>query len=370
MITQVRVSSELAWQLTGQISEHDPVRNVWLDTFPFRVGRSNSCTLTIPRPTISSAHAEFLMNENGLSVQDLGSTNGTFVNGVPIHHKCMLSHGDLVQFADVVFRVNLQRLQTGSTTLGDNSADRALALIQFDKLMVDGAVVPFFQPLVAMNRVETVGFEVLGRSRLFGLNEPQAMFRAAAALNSQGELSRMFRIAGVRDSCQLPSTLNLFLNTHPIELGDLDLLELSLRELRDHRPNDPVTLEIHEAAATEACQMRRVSKMLRDLNIGLAYDDFGAGQARLLELAEVKPDYLKFDLKLIQGIEQGPSQRVKLLENLVRLARDMGVVPVAEGIESQGEHEICRQIGFELGQGFLYGKAMSAAHYRKAFESA
>jgi EAL domain-containing protein (putative c-di-GMP-specific phosphodiesterase class I) len=227
--------------------------------------------------------------------------------------------------------------------------------------------VAFFQPLVALDRMETVGYEVLGRSRLFGLNEPQAMFRAAAALNSQGELSRMFRMAGIREGRQLPGSPNLFLNTHPVELTELELLELSLRELRDFRPNDPMTLEIHEAAATEVCRMKRLSAILRDLNFGLAYDDFGAGQARLVELAEARPDYLKFDLKLIQGIEHAPANRVKLLENLVRLACDMGVVPVAEGIECQGEHEICQQIGFALGQGYFYGKAMAATHYRRTF---
>jgi EAL domain-containing protein (putative c-di-GMP-specific phosphodiesterase class I) len=368
MIAQDRVSSELSWLLTGQVSEHEPVRSINIDSSPFRVGRSSSgSALTIPRPTVSNAHAEFVLDGNALRVRDLGSTNGTFVNGVPIHHECALNHGDLIQFADVVFRVALQKVQKGSTTLGDNSADRALALIQFDKLMVDGAVVAFFQPLVALDRVETVGYEVLGRSRLFGLNEPQAMFRAAAALNSQGELSRMFRMAGIREGRHLPGSPNLFLNTHPVELTEFELLELSLRELRDYRPNEPLTLEIHEAAVTDACRMTRLGEVLRDLNIGLAYDDFGAGQARLVELAEARPDYLKFDLKLIQGIEHAPTHKVKLLENLVRLSRDMGVVPVAEGIESQGEHETCQQIGFTLGQGYFYGKAMAAAHYRRTF---
>src|SRR5262245_33998722 len=110
--------------------------------------------------------------------------------------------------------------------------------------------------------------------------------------------------------------------------------------------------------------MTRLCSLLRDLNIGLAYDDFGAGQARLIELAEARPDYLKFDLKLIHGIDHGPAHRVKLLETLVRMARDLGVVPVAEGIESQGEHQVCKQIGFAVGQGFYYGKAMPATHYK------
>ena len=43
-----------------------------------------------------------------------------------------------------------------------------------------------------------------------------------------------------------------------------------------------------------------------ELQIGLAYDDFGAGQARLVELVDVPPDYLKFDMKLVQNLQSAP----------------------------------------------------------------
>ena len=367
-VEKVAGSDKVSWLLTGQVTPDEPVRRIHIDTSPFRVGRNSSMTLIIPRPTVSGSHAEFVLEGDRLHIRDLGSTNGTYVNGMRISAPWTIHHGDIVQFAEVVFRTSVETVQECSRTQRDDSADRALALIQFDQLMVEQAVVSFFQPLMNLATTETIGFEVLGRSRLFGLSEPKAMFNAAAVLNLQGELSRMLRIAGLREGALLPGRPNLFLNTHPVELAEPELLDLSLRELRAMRPKDPITLEIHETAVTEPEQMLHLRSVLRELDIGLAYDDFGAGQARFVELAEVPPDYLKFDLKLIRDIQQAPSYRQKVLENLVRMAHDLGIVPLAEGIETREEHEFCRYVGFVLGQGFYYGRPGAAKLYNSVLE--
>ena len=101
-------------------------------------------------------------------------------------------------------------------------------------------------------------------------------------------------------------------------------------------------LEIHEAAVTCGEQMRTLRTALNELQIGLAYDDFGAGQARLVELVDVPPDYLKFDMKLVQNLETASMERQRMLASLVKMVHDLGITPLAEGIETAGDHEICR----------------------------
>jgi EAL domain-containing protein (putative c-di-GMP-specific phosphodiesterase class I) len=91
----------------------------------------------------------------------------------------------------------------------------------------------------------------------------------------------------------------------------------------------------------------------------LAYDDFGAGQARLNELVEARPDYLKFDRKLIAGLDAANKNRQQLLESLVLMSRQLGIVTLAEGIETAGEAEACRRVGFELMQGYYFGRPIS-----------
>ena len=118
----------------------------------------------------------------------------------------------------------------------------------------------------------------------------------------------------------------------------------------------PLVLEVHEAAITEPAEMRELRAQLRDWNIGLAYDDFGAGQTRLAELIEAPPDYLKFDISLIHGIDQATTERQKMLGSLVRIVLDLGVNPLAEGVETAGEAEVCRDLGFKTAQGFFFGR--------------
>jgi EAL domain-containing protein (putative c-di-GMP-specific phosphodiesterase class I) len=89
--------------------------------------------------------------------------------------------------------------------------------------------------------------------------------------------------------------------------------------------------------------------------MSLAYDDFGAGQARLLELSEAPPDFLKLSMRLIHGIDQAPSSRHRVLRSLVALARDLGTKTIAEGIETPGEAAVCADLGFDLAQGYHFG---------------
>lgn len=356
MTIELTLPSTGTWLLSGQLQEDEPVRTIRINSSPFTIGRKSGASLTIESPSVSGRHAELTLEDGCLVVRDLGSTNGTFVNGVRISSPCKLKHGDLVQFAQIVFRAGVQSSSNSSQTIQDDAADRALALIQFDKLMTERAVTPHFQPIVKLGDRSRIGFEILGRSPLFGLTSPQAMFSAAAVLDLEAELSRILRYEGIRSAQVLTEDALLFVNTHPAEMAEPALLEFSLRELRELAPQGRIVLEIHEAAVTQVGQMRELCAALKDMEIGLAYDDFGAGQARLVELVEVPPDYLKFDINLIRNIQNASADRQRMLGSLVQMAHELGIAVLAEGVEQEAEHEVCSQMGFEFGQGYLYGR--------------
>jgi EAL domain-containing protein (putative c-di-GMP-specific phosphodiesterase class I) len=356
-------TNDATWTLTGQLGADQAARSVTVATSPFVIGRGTSASLTIASPMVSSSHAELRIENGELWVRDLGSTNGTFVNGVRVATDAAVRAGDLLQIAEIVFRVGVQRGYVDCKTIAGDSTDQALALIQFDKLIAERAVLPHYQPIVEMSTQRTIGFEVLGRSLLFGLGTPHAMFSAAALLDLEGELSRMLRDEGVRLAEALPANPLVFLNTHPAELQDQALLEKSLRELRLAFPQAALVLEIHEAAATSVPQMRALRSVLNELGMQLAYDDFGAGQARLAELGDAPPDYLKFDIQLIRGIDSASAERQRMLASLVRISADLGIISLAEGIETAAEHATCRRLGFVYGQGFRYGTPATAGTF-------
>lgn len=329
---------------------------------PFSIGRRAGCSLQLQSKTVSSHHADLSIRESVLYVVDRQSTNGTYVNGTRVKNMVALKGDDVIQFADIAFRVRCDGHATSSNTVAEDVCDQALALVQFDRMMENRLVTPYFQPIVQMEGQRIYGYEVLARSRMFGLETSAAMFHAAAKLNMEVELSQMLRWEGIREGLGLPRDCHIYVNTHPLELGSPDLIE-SMKNIRDFTPSTPITLEVHEAAITNPSQMFELRQQLRDLDIKLAYDDFGAGQNRLSELGNAAPDVLKFDMGLIREIDKGPMERVKVLKSLVDVVLDLGVVPLAEGIETEQEAEVCRELGFILAQGFHFGRPAPPSKY-------
>ena len=76
----------------------------------------------------------------------------------------------------------------------------------------------------------------------------------------------------------------------------------------------------------------------------------------MLEVAEVPPDYVKFDMALIRDIDKAGDARRSMLTMLVKFCHDSGIKTLAEGISRAGEADACRQLGFELFQGFYFGR--------------
>jgi len=359
---------EALWFLSGQTTESDVVRHLPIHSFPFRVGRRGDAGLVLSHTTVSGLHAEFTELDRRLWLRDLGSTNGTFVNGQRLMERVAIDENDLVQFAEVPFRVRRQSSEHGGMTIARRVCDYALALVQFDQLMANRAVVPYFQPVVNLGDGTTVGYEVLGRSDVYGLETPDLMFHAAAQLGLELELSRMFRWEAARVSSSLQDPPHLFVNTHPKEIADSGLID-SLKALREFSPRQKITVEIHESAATNSPAMTDVRRALNDLKIDLAYDDFGAGQDRLIQLIEIPPDCLKFDMGLIRDIDRASPARQKMLETLVKMISDLGITSLAEGIETENEGATCQQLGFQLAQGYYYGKPARASSFEGTWQN-
>ena len=215
-----------------------------------------------------------------------------------------------------------------------------------------------FQPIVDMPSRRVLACEALGRGRHPGLPEsPVELFEIAGTIGpeTQAELSRLFRQRAVEMIRDQPEPPLLFLNTHAVELELPGLVE-SLEELRAFAPNVDLVLEIHETALAQADYIVWLRNRLMEINVGLAYDDFGAGQARLFELAEAPPHYLKFDRRFVTGIDHAPNSRQRLVASLVAAARELLVRTIAEGVETAEEAAACMRAGFSHAQGYYFGR--------------
>lgn len=97
-------------------------------------------------------------------------------------------------------------------------------------------------------------------------------------------------------------------------------------------------------------------RTLHDAGVCIALDDFGTGYASLVHLRQVPVDRIKIDRSFIASIDQPVGGTMAIVRAIVGLGQGLGKVVVAEGVESEAQALKLRQLGCQLGQGFLYGR--------------
>jgi diguanylate cyclase (GGDEF)-like protein len=124
---------------------------------------------------------------------------------------------------------------------------------------------------------------------------------------------------------------------------------------------DRVIVEITESALSDDFgRAEPLVSQLRDAGLCIAIDDFGTGHSSLSRLADLPVSMLKIDHSFIRNIP-GDSAAAALVSSIIQLARNLGVEPVAEGIETHAQWDFLVDHGCTVGQGFLLGTALPAA---------
>ena len=334
-----------------------------LARLPFIIGRGPTANFVVHVRQVSKEHARIEKRRGRHVLTDLESRNGTYVNGRKLREPHVLTSGDVIHVASLEFIYGVGILDTesggDSTIISSPEVDDPTFKSSRDlyRILAEGAVRPVFQPIVALGDERWIGFEALGRNALSGTNySPIDLFRVAAQRGRADALSRLMRDKALEAARDLPRgapDVRVFFNLHPAEM-EADELGESLAQIPPSlAEGQRGVIEIHESAVTDPVAMRELSARLRDLGLGLAYDDFGAGQSRLMELAEVPPDVIKLDKSLVRDIDASDA-RQGLVAALVKVMLDLGVEVLAEGIESRGEAECCAALGCTLGQGYYY----------------
>ena len=362
------------WYLEGFVDERRETWRTEVTAFPFNIGRIEGSSLRLASPEVSSRHAELQSRNGDLWIRDLGSKNGSYVNDLRVTDETRLRTGDVLRFATWEFRLihdeSTSRSITQTLVLSTQMpGNLAKMVMEMREILALGRVTAYFQPIVRLSDGGLSAFEALGR----GLNAkgetvpPGHLFDLAVGLRQEAQLSVKLRQKALEEAEALAKASVtgekpvIFVNTHPAELSDgVGNLLKSLEELVEAAPWGKMVLEIHEAAVASSYILRELGAGVADLGIDLAFDDFGTGQARLLELVDVAPRYLKFDRAWISGVHLAGSARLEMLERLVTMVSGLGVATLAEGVEKEEEAEVCRRLGFDLAQGYHFGRPAPA----------
>lgn len=354
--------TRVIWTIDAYGGSRNDMVKVPIDVDEFRIGRTDAADFTIAKSDVSRSHAIISRRGDGLFLRDLGSTNGTHLNHERISTEVELRHGDVLHFGSQEFRV-MSSVSEGELSNADNTVVKVapalsktlpVGLASLQLAVERKQVRAVFQSIVTPDGA-LFATEALGRGSSEDLPEaPWPLFQLAESGDLEIPLSELFReVASLEAIRQAPDTL-LFLNSHPSELRDIDRLMASLAALPHVQRGAATVLEVHEDGISDLGMLRALQSGLREMNIGLAYDDFGAGQSRLRELVEVPPDFLKFDMGLIRDIDSAPQIKRNLVASLAETANEAGTTTLAEGVSTADELRCCVDMGMKLIQGFYF----------------
>jgi len=234
---------------------------------------------------------------------------------------------------------------------GQMAADRAGLEANFERAL--SSLWMAYQPVVRMSDRTVFGYEALLRSNEPSLPGPAEVLDAAERLGELSRLGSVVRERSLGPILERDDQCCLLVNLHPQDLFDENLIDRtsSLAKIADR-----VVLEITERAAlSDINSTRERVAALRELGFRIAVDDLGAGYAGLSSFALLEPEVVKLDMSLVRDIDSNFTKQ-KLVASMTKLCQEMGMLVIAEGVETWAEFDQLRRLGCDLLQGYLFAR--------------
>ncbi|MEN3046764.1 MAG: EAL domain-containing protein [Candidatus Hydrothermales bacterium] len=227
----------------------------------------------------------------------------------------------------------------------------------FKKIIRTAEIKMVFQPIFEISEEKTTyGFEALARGpKGTELEMPSALFSVADELNELESLEKLCRWKALLTLKKLPNEkYKIFLNVSSKILQQksnyIEELIENLEELKIKK--NRIVLELTERYAIyDFDTLKKNVNYLKENNIELSIDDVGVGYSSLQTLAELNPDYLKYDMVLVRDIHKDIVKQ-NLLEMVLNFGEKIKAKVIAEGIEKEEELITLKKIGIKYGQGF------------------
>jgi EAL domain-containing protein (putative c-di-GMP-specific phosphodiesterase class I) len=224
-------------------------------------------------------------------------------------------------------------------------------------------VAPRYQPIVALSDSRIVGFEMLARWHhpTLGDVSPSVFVALAEGLGLIGVLSEQLTRKACLVAMTWPGDIFVTVNVSPLQLRDRALPVL-IRSILADTGLSPLRFEIELTESALITDFKLAHEILLDLKstgIRLTLDDFGTGYSSLRHLQSLPLDKIKIDTDFVSTMRSVSASR-KIVAGVIGLGHSLGLPVVAEGIEDAETAAALQLLGCDLGQGWLYGRAMTA----------
>lgn len=219
-----------------------------------------------------------------------------------------------------------------------------------------------FQPIVHMQTGDIVGYEGLIRGPSDSpLHSPLNLFKIARANNLSVEIEHLCRRVVIEKFAELALPGKLFLNVSPECLLNPKVKHGETLDYIHQYGLTPeqVIIELTESQPTyDYDLLSNAVTHYSDMGFQIAIDDLGEGFSSLRLWSELRPAFVKIDMHFIQGINLD-KVKLQFVRSIQEIAKASGTIVIAEGIETQTELLLIRDLGIACGQGYHIGRPVS-----------
>jgi EAL domain-containing protein (putative c-di-GMP-specific phosphodiesterase class I) len=236
-----------------------------------------------------------------------------------------------------------------------------------------GLIESHFQPIVSLKRKRVVGYEGLSRG-IHPVDQsmipPTDLFAEAGVQGLQLELDRLCRKKAMESFRSLPGDSSDFILTLNLDASVMDQGAAGSGHLRNQvmemglNPRN-IAIEIIESNVEDMKELQKFVHTYRGYGFLIALDDVGAGHSNLNRIPLIKPDILKIDRYLIQDIQED-FYKQEVLKSLLSMARHLGTLIIAEGVETEEESMTLLDMGVDMVQGYFFAKPLPPARLNNA----
>ena len=232
------------------------------------------------------------------------------------------------------------------------------------RAIADRAIRPHFQPIVDLKSERVIGFESLARwhDDELGQVSPGIFIPIAEERGLIGEITELLLHEATIEAADWPSDIFLSFNLSTEQLAD-PLTSLKIMAILAKTGFDPKRLEIEitETAVMSDPEMAdEIINALRQSGIRIALDDFGTGHSSLGYLRRLRLDKVKIDRCFVMDVDQ-EKESAHIVRAILEMCAGLKLKVVAEGIEEPAQLSSLKTFGCDAGQGYIFGKAMSAS---------
>jgi diguanylate cyclase (GGDEF)-like protein/PAS domain S-box-containing protein len=290
-------------------------------------------------------------------------------SGISVFPRDAHDAADLMRNADIAM-YRAKRLEPGGHVFFAADEDDAMERLSFSSRLRQAVQnenwVLHYQPVVDLADRRVVGAEALIRWKdaTGGIVPPGEFIPVAEELGLIEAIGDWVVDAVARQQREWRDTgleLDVSFNLSPRQLWTPRLAERLLSILSDAGV-DPSTLTAEITESTAMADPDRTHRVLRDLHswgLRLAIDDFGTGYSSLARLKHMPVDVLKIDREFIRDVDRDV-RLAGMVRAMIQVAQSLDLIPLAEGVETEGEYVFLRSNGCRLAQGFWFAHPVPA----------